>query len=184
MWCRTPEMRDISVTNSNTNFNSTCQKNLKFSFGSLSSPLVIQKKNMGEPECVLDQKTLKNRLKYLASNDAKWIREMMIKKICNPDLAFYYHLPIPIVENNKIIGYKTNPQNIEAALETLYPNDRINSVVNEEGWMWEEIKCEGLFWNDNDRRRGSHLCHEGHVCPDWSEIVNLALEWNRCHMLH
>ena len=47
---------------------------------------------MGEPERVIDQKTIKNRLEYLASNDAKWIREMMIKKICNPDLAFYFIL--------------------------------------------------------------------------------------------
>jgi len=141
--------------------------------------VTLRKKNMGEPERVLDKKIIKSRLEYLASNDAKWIREMMIKKICNPDLAFYYHLPIPIMENNKLIGYKYNPQNIEVALETLCPKTKINSVVEEEGWMWEEIKCEGLFWKDNDRRCGSHLCHEGHVCPDWSDIVELALEWQR-----
>ena len=74
-------------------------------------------------------------LKFLASDEAKPIREMVVKKHCNPDLCLW---------NRHTMGKGAKMS--------------INQLVKEKGWTWEELKMEGLRWYDNSH--GSRMGHD------------------------
>jgi hypothetical protein len=83
----------------------------------------------------LSRETMMNRLKFLASDEAKPIREMVVKKHCNPDLCLW---------NRHTMGKGAKMS--------------INQLVKEKGWTWEELKMEGLRWYDNSH--GSRMGHD------------------------
>ena len=95
----------------------------------------------------LSPRTMTKRLKFLASDEAKPIREMVVKKHLNPDICLW---------NRHTMGNGAQ----------MY----INQLVKEKGWAWEELKMEGLKWNDHSRE--SRLVH------DWHDIVEIALAWS------
>jgi hypothetical protein len=76
----------------------------------------------------LSPRTMTKRLKFLASDEAKPIREMVVKKHLNPDICLW---------NRRTMGNGAQMC--------------INQLVKEKGWAWEELKMEGLRWNDHSR---------------------------------